>query len=186
VTGVAMLTSRSAIYSALFLVLNLCCIAVFFLILGGQFIAVVQVSVYAGAIMVLFLFVIMLLGAEHTPGKQHLPWQPAVAVVLALVLLGMTGYTVWRAASGDSLSAAPKLWQPKYRQAVQQLSLAFEVTSVLLLVAMVGAVVMTRTRNEPGRLCTVLPYIWVERCVILMGVIGVLVRRNAIIILIGR
>ena len=70
VTAIAMLTSRSAIYSALFLVLNLCSIAVFFLILGGPFIAVVQVSVYAGAIMVLFLFVIMLLGAEHTPGEQ--------------------------------------------------------------------------------------------------------------------
>ncbi len=72
-TAIAMVTSRSAIYSALFLVLNLCAIAVFFLILGGPFIAVVQVSVYAGAIMVLFLFVIMLLGAEHTPGEQHLP-----------------------------------------------------------------------------------------------------------------
>src|SRR5512136_1239144 len=96
VTAIAMLTSRSAIYSALFLVLNLCSIAVFFLILGGPFIAVVQVSVYAGAIMVLFLFVIMLLGAEHTPGEQNLPWQPAVAILLVIVLLGMTGFALWR------------------------------------------------------------------------------------------
>jgi NADH-quinone oxidoreductase subunit J len=149
VTGMAMLTSRSAIYSALFLVLNLCSIAVFFLILGGQFIAVVQVSVYAGAIMVLFLFVIMLLGAEHTPGKQHLPWQPAVAVVLALVLLGMTGYAVWRAAYGwTALPAAPTELAGS-PEAIGKLLfssylLPFEVTSVLLLAAMVGAVVMTR------------------------------------------
>jgi len=149
VTGMAMLTSRSAIYSALFLVLNLCSIAVFFLILGGQFIAVVQVSVYAGAIMVLFLFVIMLLGAAHTPGEQHLPWQPAVAVVLALVLLGMTGYTVWRAAYGwTALPAAPAELAGS-PEAIGKLLfssylLPFEVTSVLLLVAMVGAVVMTR------------------------------------------
>lgn len=149
VTGLAMLTSRSAIYSALFLVLNLCSIAVFFLILGGQFIAVVQVSVYAGAIMVLFLFVIMLLGAEHTPGKQHLPWQPAVAVVLALALLGMTGYAVWRAANGwTALSAAPAELAGS-PEAIGKLLfssylLPFEVTSVLLLAAMVGAVVMTR------------------------------------------
>jgi len=149
VTGVAMLTSRSAIYSALFLVLNLCSIAVFFLILGGQFIAVVQVSVYAGAIMVLFLFVIMLLGAEHTPGKQHLPWQPAVAVLLALVLLGMTGYTVWRAAFGWSALPAAPAELAGSPEAIGKLLfssylLPFEVTSVLLLVAMVGAVVMTR------------------------------------------
>jgi len=149
VTGVAMLTSRSAIYSALFLVLNLCSIAVFFLILGGQFIAVVQVSVYAGAIMVLFLFVIMLLGAAHTPGEQHLPWQPAVAVVLALVLLGMTGYTVWRAApEWAALPAAPAELAGS-PEAIGKLLfssylLPFEVTSILLLAAMVGAVVMTR------------------------------------------
>ena len=149
VTGLAMLTSRSAIYSALFLVLNLCSIAVFFLILGGQFIAVVQVSVYAGAIMVLFLFVIMLLGAEHTPGEQHLPWQPAVAVVLALVLLGMTGYTVWRAAPGwTALPAAPAdlAGSPEAigKLLFSSYLLPFEVTSILLLAAMVGAVVMTR------------------------------------------
>ncbi len=149
VTGVAMLTSRSAIYSALFLVLNLCCIAVFFLILGGPFIAVVQVSVYAGAIMVLFLFVIMLLGAEHTPGEQHLPWQPAVAVVLALVLLGTTGYTVWRVAWGWSAPPAAPAELAGSPEAIGKLLfssylLPFEVTSVLLLVAMVGAVVMTR------------------------------------------
>jgi NADH-quinone oxidoreductase subunit J len=149
VTGLAMLTSRGAIYSALFLVLNLCSIAVFFLILGGQFIAVVQVSVYAGAIMVLFLFVIMLLGAEHTPGEQHLPWQPAVAVVLALALLGMTGYTVWRAAPGWAALPAAPAGLGGSPEAIGKLLfssylLPFEVTSILLLAAMVGAVVMTR------------------------------------------
>ena len=150
VTAIAMLTSRSAIYSALFLVLNLCSIAVFFLILGGPFIAVVQVSVYAGAIMVLFLFVIMLLGAEHTPGEQHLPWQPAVAILLVIVLLGMTGFALWRtmptwavatSAAPAELSGSPeaigKLLFSRY-------VFPFEVTSVLLLVALIGAVVMTR------------------------------------------
>jgi NADH-quinone oxidoreductase subunit J len=148
VTAIAMLTSRNAIYSALFLVLNLCSIAVFFLILGGPFIAVVQVSVYAGAIMVLFLFVIMLLGAEHTPGEQHLRGQPVMAVLLALVLLAMTGYALLRTMPG--LPAAPA--QAGFDggpEAIGKLLFSgylfpFEVTSVLLLVAMVGAVVMTR------------------------------------------
>ncbi len=148
-TALAMVTSRNAIYSALFLVLNLCSIAVFFLILGGPFIAVVQVSVYAGAIMVLFLFVIMLLGAEHTPGEQHLPWQPAVAVLLAIALLATTGYTLWRTAPGWSSTAGMPANLAGDPEAIGKLLFSsylfpFEVTSVLLLVAIVGAVVMTR------------------------------------------
>ena len=149
VTAIAMLVSRNAIYSALFLVLTMCSIAVFFLILGGPFIAVVQVSVYAGAIMVLFLFVIMLLGAEHTPGEQHLAWQPAAAVVLAFVLLGMTGYTLWRTMPTLSAAGALPAELPGTVESIGKLlfsryTFPFEVTSVLLLVALVGAVVMTR------------------------------------------
>jgi NADH-quinone oxidoreductase subunit J len=107
------------------------------------------VSVYAGAIMVLFLFAIMLLGAEHTPGEQHLRWQPAIAVLLALALLGMTGYALWRAAPGWTASAAAPAELPGSPEAIGALlfsryAFPFEVTSVLLLVAMVGAVVMTR------------------------------------------
>ncbi len=149
VAAIAMVTSRNAIYSALFLVLTMCALAVFFLILGGPFIAVVQVSVYAGAIIVLFLFVIMLLGAEHTPGEQRLPWQPAAAVFLALVLLGMTAVVLWRSLPGWSAAAAMPAGLPGSPEAIGQLLFSrylfpFEVTSVLLLVAMVGAVVMTR------------------------------------------
>ncbi len=146
--ALGMLTSRNAIYSALFLVLTMCSLAVFFLILGGPFIAVVQVSVYAGAIMVLFLFVIMLLGAEHTPGEQNLPWQPAVAILLAIVLLGTTGYTLWRTAPWSAAGAAPTAMLGSVESIGQRLYsiylFPFEVTSVLLLVALVGAVVMTR------------------------------------------
>jgi NADH-quinone oxidoreductase subunit J len=150
VAAIAMLISRNAIHSALFLVLNLCSIAVFFLILGGPFIAVVQVSVYAGAIMVLFLFVIMLLGAEHTPGEQHLPWQPAVAILLAIALLGMTGFALWRAMpTWTAATSAALVELPGSPEAIGKLLFSrylfpFEVTSVLLLVAIVGAVVMTR------------------------------------------
>ncbi len=149
VTAMAMVSSRNAIYSALFLVLTMCSLAVFFLILGGPFIAVVQVSVYAGAIMVLFLFVIMLLGAEHTPGKQRLAWQPAAAIVLALVLLGVTGYTWWRTSPNLSATGALPAQLPGTVEEIGKTLFSsylfpFEVTSVLLLVALIGAVVMTR------------------------------------------
>ncbi|HNT54992.1 MAG TPA: NADH-quinone oxidoreductase subunit J, partial [Anaerolineaceae bacterium] len=63
-TAVGMLLSRNAVYAALFLVLNFATIAILYLILGAPFIALAQITVYAGAIMVLFLFVIMLLGVE--------------------------------------------------------------------------------------------------------------------------
>jgi NADH:ubiquinone oxidoreductase subunit 6 (subunit J) len=73
--ALGMLFSRNAVHSALFLVLTMGVISVFFLILAAPFIAMVQVTVYAGAIMVLFLFVIMLLGAEGLRRQASaLPW----------------------------------------------------------------------------------------------------------------
>src|ERR687898_2170352 len=85
-TALGMLLSRNAIYSALFLVLNFITVAVFYLLLGAPFIAMAQVTVYAGAIMVLFLFVIMLLGADELPEAQVLPWQKPLAIALAVIL----------------------------------------------------------------------------------------------------
>src|SRR6266498_4591977 len=88
VTALGMLFSRNAIYSALFLVLNFGTVAVFYLLLGAPFIAMAQVTVYAGAIMVLFLFVIMLLGADALPKAEVLPWQKPLAITLAVLLAG--------------------------------------------------------------------------------------------------
>src|SRR5512142_866164 len=86
-SAAGLLISRNAVYAALFLVLNFGSIAVFYLLLGAPFIALAQVTVYAGAIMVLFLFVIMLLGGEKLPRVKSLPWQRPLAIVLAAVLL---------------------------------------------------------------------------------------------------
>src|SRR6187399_1375216 len=84
-TALGMLLSRNAIYSALFLVLNFITVAVFYVLLGAPFIAMAQVTVYAGAIMVLFLFVIMLLGAEVLRrGGSPLRWQTGLALLLAV------------------------------------------------------------------------------------------------------
>ena len=80
-TAAGLLISRNAVYAALFLVLNFATVAVFYLLLGAPFIALAQVTIYAGAIMVLFLFVIMLLGADALPRRQVLPWQRPLAIV---------------------------------------------------------------------------------------------------------
>ena len=73
-SALGMLISRNTVYSALYLVLNFVTVAVFYLLLSAPFIAMVQITVYAGAIMVLFLFVIRLLGAEGLPKCEVRPW----------------------------------------------------------------------------------------------------------------
>jgi NADH-quinone oxidoreductase subunit J len=146
-----MLVSRSAVYAALFLVLNFATVAVFYLLLGAPFIAMAQVTVYAGAIMVLFLFVIMLLGAEKLPKGQVLPWQRPLAIALTIVLLAEAGFLLFQRLSITTALSNPEaaLNTEGAVQAIgtmlfSQYLLPFEVTSVLLLVAMIGAIVLTK------------------------------------------
>jgi len=151
--ALGMLLSRSAVYSALFLVLNFAAVAVFYILLNAPFIALVQVSVYAGAIMVLFLFVIMLLGTETLPASKVLPWQRPLAIFLAVILFGESVYLLFvrTVASGNVPEPVQDFGTP---QAVGQAlfssyMLPFEITSVLLLIAMVGAIVLTiREKGE--------------------------------------
>jgi NADH-quinone oxidoreductase subunit J len=153
-----LLISRNTVYAALFLVLNFATVAVFYLILGAPFIALAQVTIYAGAIMVLFLFVIMLLGADKLPRGQVLPWQRPMAIVLAAVLLAEAGFLLFQRLHITAGLANPDA-SVNTTQALQTLGLAlfsqyllpFEVTSVLLLVAMVGVIVLTKKeKGEPG------------------------------------
>src|SRR5512140_2630410 len=94
-TAIGMLLSRSAVYAALFLVLNFGTVAVFYILLNAPFIAMSQITVYAGAIMVLFIFVIMLLGTENLPTAETLPWQRPLAIILAVALVVEAGYLLF-------------------------------------------------------------------------------------------
>lgn len=85
--AVMMIVSENAVHSALFLIVNFACVAFFYLMLEAPFLAMVQIAVYAGAIMVLFLFVIMLLGAEKpASGEAGYRWPSLLSVVFAGVL----------------------------------------------------------------------------------------------------
>jgi len=149
-TALGLLMSRNAVYSALFLVLNFVTVAVFYLLLGAPFIAMAQVTVYAGAIMVLFLFVIMLLGADALPKTDVLPWQRPLAIFMAVILAGEAAFLLITKArpAGDILQPEAAI---NSMDNLRQLGMAlfsdyllpFEVTSILLLVAMVGAIVLT-------------------------------------------
>jgi NADH-quinone oxidoreductase subunit J len=149
-SALGMLFSKNAIYAAIFLILNFATVAIFYVILGGAFIAVTQVAVYAGAIMVLFLFVIMLLGADRLARGDTLAWQKPLALVLGLVLTVETVYVLFfqAAAAAPAASLPADFGSPASIGAAlfQEYLLPFEVTSVLLLVAMVGAIVLTRKK----------------------------------------
>ncbi|HEY6072568.1 MAG TPA: NADH-quinone oxidoreductase subunit J [Anaerolineales bacterium] len=150
-SGLGMLFSRNAIYSALFLVMNFVTVAIFYLLLGAPFIAISQITVYAGAIMVLFLFVIMLLGTDRLSPSQALPWQKWLAIALAFILTVEGVYLlVWRAPvtagiipPGNEINAVQAL-RELGSALFNSFLLPFEVTSILLLVAMVGAIVLSK------------------------------------------
>jgi NADH-quinone oxidoreductase subunit J len=154
-TALGMLFSRNAVYSALFLVLNFITVAVFYLLLGAPFIAMAQITVYAGAIMVLFLFVIMLLGAENLPTAEVLPWQKPLAGVLAVALaIEATIIFLTRARPiGDVVQPDESVNTVTNLRALgetlfTEYLLPFEVTSILLLVAMLGAIVLVRKEKR--------------------------------------
>lgn len=154
-TALGMLLSKNAVYSALFLVLNFVTVAVFYLLLGAPFIAMAQITVYAGAIMVLFLFVIMLLGAENLTNSDGLPWQKPLAGTLAFILVAEATYLLVTKArpAGDVLSPTDAAnTMDNLRQMgmllFNEYLLPFEVVSILLLVAMVGAIVLTKKEKN--------------------------------------
>jgi NADH-quinone oxidoreductase subunit J len=155
-TAISMLASRNAIYSALFLVLNFLAVAALYLLLNAAFIAIVQVTVYAGAIMVLFLFVIMLLGTEQEIIGGRIQWQMPVAIVLGLGLAVELAYVLLSGAGvrGAVLeSVGAEFGSPASigRVLFSEYLIPFEITSVLLLVAMVGAIVLTLKQKREGR-----------------------------------
>ena len=154
-TALGMLLSKNTVYSALFLVLNFSTVAVFYLLLGAPFIALTQVTVYAGAIMVLFLFVIMLLGTDEIEDDDKLFWQKPTAIFLAVVLLIEGLYLAISQKAPGLINDAPGI-NSGSPQAIGDMLfnkylLPFEVTSILLLVAMVGAIVLTLRKQKGGQ-----------------------------------
>lgn len=157
--AIGLLVSRNAIYAALNLIINFTAVAIFYAILAAPFISMAQVAVYAGAIMVLFLFVIMLLGAERLGSENALPWQRPLAYVLGGILaMEAVVAFIFRGRAAQSAGAAyPAVSQGFGSPAAigetmfSAYLLPFEVISVLLLAAMVGAIVLTRSHRRPAQ-----------------------------------
>jgi NADH-quinone oxidoreductase subunit J len=149
--ALGMLLSRNAVYSALFLILNFATVAALYVVLNAPFLAMVQITVYAGAIMVLFLFVIMLLGAERLSGpRSEGSWHLPLAVLLGVsLLITFVGVLVVGDGSGTAV-AAPIDSSPAAigRLLFEGYVFPFEVTAVLLLVAMIGVIVLRTGRGK--------------------------------------
>jgi NADH-quinone oxidoreductase subunit J len=151
VAAVLVVTRRHAVYSALYLVITMVALAGLYVLLEGYFIWIIQIIVYAGAIMVLFLFVIMLLDVRH----EDILWtrrdwgQLVPAALLSLVLLAEMLLALGRGAlAGARAAPAPShgfgTTQTVGRMLFTDYLFPFEITSVILLVAMVGALVLAK------------------------------------------
>jgi NADH-quinone oxidoreductase subunit J len=153
-SAVMMIVTRNAVHSALFLVVVMACLAVFFLGLSGPFIAVVQVAVYAGAIMVLFLFVIMLLNVDREASAGD---GRGLRKFGALVLCLAIAFSFISASTMSVFTGAKGVYPPEKVNAIgnsvligkalfTDFLLPFEITSVLLLAAIIGAVVLAKKK----------------------------------------
>jgi NADH-quinone oxidoreductase subunit J len=152
ISALLVIVQKNPVASALFLIVTMCALAIIFLMLQATFLAAIQIIVYAGAIVVLFLFVIMLLNLrkdEFGPEKKKL--QRGLAILFAflffieiavLIKVGISQIKIAETQLAEdfgTVQALGKLLFTKYL-------LPFEITSVLLLVAMVGAVLMAKKK----------------------------------------
>jgi NADH-quinone oxidoreductase subunit J len=171
VAALGVIFSRKPVYSALFLLLNFATLAAMYIMLQAQFLAAVQIIVYAGAIVVLFLFVTMLIGGgelgpgDKEPGRQVdkggvapsrfrvvAGWPRVTALVLAVLLLAGLGYGLitgqLHAGQGNAAAFGQGSVEAIAGALYTDYLLPFEMTSVLLLVGMIGAVVLARKSEE--------------------------------------
>jgi len=144
--AINVLAQKHVLYSALSLILMLTAVSVLFILLQADFLAVINVIVYAGAIMVLFVFVIMLLNLpEDEDGADRLRWLKFIGIPLGLFFLVLVVTTLWnleanRGTQPQLVGSPAAIGQSLFTDFV----LPFEVTSLLILIALMGAVVFAK------------------------------------------
>jgi len=156
ISAALLVTRRNAVHSAIFLITSLLATAGIFLQLRAEFLFIVQIILYVGGIMVLFVFVIMLVNLDVALHQMKFSRQKWVALIVAAALAVQAGAMIWwtRKLPGQGLpvrAAAPADKLPPNTQAVAeslfgQYLLPFEIASILLLVAMIGAVIMAKRK----------------------------------------
>lgn len=151
-SAILVITRKSPIMSVVFLVANFLILAIIYLTLNAQFIAVIQVIVYAGAIMVLFLFVIMLLNlGREEQLTEKLTYQKRIGIGLVIVLLFHLGLGLFTSIGEYPNRLAPASEEIGKVESIGKILfteylLPFEITSVLLLAGIIGAIVLAKKR----------------------------------------
>lgn len=150
-SALAMVFTPRPVYAVLFMVVNFMAVALLYLQLEAPFLAAVQVLVYAGAIMVLFLFVVMLMGPSPAPLWEHIPAQRPLALLFSLGVLGALvvairngSFTQLTGTMTEAIAAAGGQSQALAEHLYSRYLLPFELTSLILLVGILGAVVLAR------------------------------------------
>ncbi len=145
--AVTLVASRNSVHSAVGLLVTMFSMAVFYVLNGAHFVAVVQVLIYAGAVMTLFLFVIMLIGVDRSEEREErIPFQRPLVMVLGsglLVLILLAGRAVWVIRGGRSGVAVGTIEEISDRLFGTWM-LPFESTVLLLTIAAVGTVALAR------------------------------------------
>ncbi|MCY4080567.1 MAG: NADH-quinone oxidoreductase subunit J [Caldilineaceae bacterium] len=153
--ALGVVTSRQPVHSALFLLTNFATLAVLYITLDAQFLAAAQVIVYAGGIVILILFVIMLIGGDTNDfSAAQRAWSRTVGIALGIILLLTVSYSVLARMTGPSEETAALL-QGGTPEAVgialfTKYVLPFELIALLLLVALIGALVLGRQQEGAG------------------------------------
>jgi NADH-quinone oxidoreductase subunit J len=158
--AIGMVWARNAVHSALFLVVTMLCLGIFYVVQAGPFIGLVQIIVYTGAIMMLFLFVLMLVGRDSSDSLiETLRGQRMAAIVLGIGFAGLVSAGLWHAIGSTTKVASQGLDEANAGGNVQGIArllftkyvFAFEVTSALLITAALGAMILahvTRGKEE--------------------------------------
>jgi len=152
--GVLVITARNTVHSVLFLVANFLFVAALYVLLGAQFLAVIQVIVYAGGIVVLYLFVVMLVNLKRPPeAHRDRRRKTRLGLAFSLVILAeVVAIAVFGIVQPAQLAAPKAPLPPEAANNIEQVGwmlytqylVPFEVASMLLLVAMFGAIVLAR------------------------------------------
>ncbi len=150
-SALMVITRRNPVHSAMFLITTLFCVAGIYLQLHAEFLAAVQVIVYVGGIMVLFLFVIMLVNLEVVTTERRFNKQWIIALIASAVLLVEFGYVILRGktsllppVTGPGQDLTRKNSEQIGLMLYQNYMLPFEIASLLLLVAIIGAVILAK------------------------------------------
>lgn len=151
--ALTMVLHSNPVYSALGLMATMLSLAVFYVVHNGHFIAAVQVIVYAGAVMTLFLFVIMMIGVDRAQSlRERLPYQRPLAlaaVVSFLVLIGLIGFQTWIVPEPPDLTNEANGTVERIADILfTEWILPFEVTTLLLIIASVGAIVLAHPERK--------------------------------------